>query len=64
MEQEFIKIQNKMREQICIKNDLDLNSIQKIAGVDLAYWKEGNVEYAVCCIVVIDFKSLEVIELV
>jgi deoxyribonuclease V len=33
-----------------------------VAGVDLAYWKEGESECAVCCIVVIDMETHEVLE--
>lgn len=36
-----------------------------MAGVDLAYWKEADgQEYAVCCIVVIDYHTAEVLETV
>jgi len=37
-------------------------SLETVAGVDLAYWKEEDTEYAVCCIVVIDFNTKEVLE--
>ena len=33
-----------------------------IAGVDLAYWEQGETEYAVCCIVVLDYNTKTVIE--
>jgi len=45
-----------------LKGKIDLNnavlipSVHTIAGVDLAYWKEEDVEYANCCIVVLDFS--------
>lgn len=39
-----------------------LDEIELIGGIDLAYWKAGETEYAVCCIVVINRKTLEVIE--
>lgn len=62
LEQEFIEIQNRLRQQINKKNNIDLKKIRYIAGVDLAYWKEKETEYAVCCIVVIDFESFDTVE--
>ena len=35
---------------------------ETVAGVDLAYWKEGEQEYAVCCIVVLEQKTRKVLE--
>lgn len=60
--QKFIEKQNSMRKQINFHNYVSLPSIKYIAGVDLAYWKNENIEFAVCCIVVIDFKTHDVIE--
>lgn len=63
MQEEFLKKQNELKSRICSDDCFDYNSLNHIAGVDLAYWqdKTGN-EQAVCCIVVIDFKTHEVIE--
>ena len=33
-----------------------------ISGIDLAYWKENDKEYAVCCIVTVNYNTREVIE--
>ena len=33
-----------------------------VAGVDLAYWNSDDAEYAVCCIVIIDAETKEVLE--
>lgn len=57
-----IQIQNRLNKYVVLSNDLDYKGLQKVAGVDLAYWKELNKEYAVCCIVVIDFNTNEILE--
>ncbi|MCI8527897.1 MAG: endonuclease V [Lachnospiraceae bacterium] len=41
---------------------IELSSIQTVAGVDLAYWKLEETEYAVCCIVVLEYLSHKVLE--
>ena len=51
-----------MRSQIDLTNRFIPSDIQYVAGVDLAYWKEGDKEYGVACIVVIDRKTMEVLE--
>lgn len=62
MESRFIREQEKLLSSIQLKNEVNINELQYVAGVDVAYWKEIDVEYAVCCIVVIDYQSQEVIE--
>lgn len=62
MEQHFIKQQRALIDKIDLKNHVEIDCIKYIAGVDLAYWQEDDLEYAVCCIVVLDFVSKEVIE--
>lgn len=61
-EDEFSKIQNSLVSKIQLQNTFILDEIKLCAGVDLAYWKENDIEYGVCCIVVIDFKTLDVVE--
>lgn len=62
-EQEFLKIQNSLKEKISLKDSFDKNNIKNVAGVDLAYWQDENgKEQAVCCIVVIDYISHEIVE--
>lgn len=61
-ESEFIKIQNELKENIILKNTFDISSIRLVAGVDLAYWEDGNKQYGTCCIVIIDYNSKEVVE--
>lgn len=62
IESQFIKEQEKLLSKIQKQNCVDINKLHYIAGVDLAYWKDNNVEYAVCCIVVIDFQTKNVVE--
>lgn len=62
MEEEFNQIQNSLKNRIETADKFDIKEIKTIAGVDLAYWKENETEYAVCCIVVIDFLTHKVIE--
>lgn len=62
MQEEFLRQQNELRDRIEPVDKFDMDSVKLIAGVDLAYWNKGNEEYAVCCIVVIDFHTHEVIE--
>lgn len=41
----------------------DITTLKLVAGVDLAYWKDDtDNEQAVCCIVVIDYKTHNVVE--
>ncbi len=62
-EQEFLEIQNNLREKIVLRDSFEKSEIRTVAGVDLAYWTDENgSERAVCCIVVLDYKTHEVIE--
>lgn len=60
--QKYIEIQNTLQSKINLKDIVELSSVKTVAGVDLAYWKEGEKEYAVCCIVVLDYQSHKVLE--
>lgn len=62
MQEKFLKKQNELRDKIITYDNYDKNSLRLVAGVDLAYWKKGDNEYAVCCIVVINIDTHEVIE--
>lgn len=59
---EFIEIQDKLFKKVSLENCFNKEEIERIAGVDLAYWDEKGVHYGACCIVVIDFDTQEVIE--
>lgn len=61
-ESKFIDIQNDLKKKIILKNTFNKNNIKLVAGVDLAYWEEGNKQYGTCCIVVIDYNTKEVVE--
>lgn len=63
MQCEFLTLQNELKKNINCNDTFNLNEIKTIAGVDLSYWKnENGEELAVCCVVVIDFKSHTLIE--
>lgn len=63
MQEKFLQQQNELRGRINTEDDFDVNEIRLIAGVDLAYWKnENDEEMAVCCIVVIDYNTHQIIE--
>ncbi len=62
MENYYIHKQNKLLLQLDLENQVDTDKLHLIAGVDLAYWKENEREYAVCCIVVLNYHTKVVIE--
>ena len=62
MQEDFLKQQNELRDRIESVDRFEIGDVKLVAGVDLAYWEQGGDEYAVCCIVVIDANTHEVIE--
>ena len=62
MHEQFLKEQNELRDKIVTSDTFDIDSLKLVAGVDLAYWQQDSNEFAVCCIVVIDISTHEVIE--
>lgn len=54
--------QIELQSKINFDNKIDIRNLHIIAGVDLAYWKKDDKEYACCCIMVLDFNDLSVIE--
>lgn len=62
-ESECADIQRGLAALVVQENRLELDQIKTVGGVDIAYWNDsdGN-EYGVCCIVVIDVESGEVVE--
>lgn len=60
-EQACVALQIELQKYLSQHSVLPLSQIRYIAGVDLAYWKEGA-EYAVCCIVIADCKTGEIVE--
>lgn len=61
-EEDYIKKQIELNSSIRRENTVNLSQVQTVAGVDLAYWKEEEQEYAVCCIVIINYNTFEVLE--
>ena len=62
LEKKYIDMQMQLKEQMDMTNQVTPDSIKWIAGVDLAYWNKDDKEYAVCCIVVIDYHTKDVVE--
>lgn len=57
----YFEKQNELLKKIDLTNKVDISRIKSVAGVDLAYWNKTE-EHAVCCIVVLDYESHEIIE--
>ena len=62
LKDELVKKQLELGKDICLENRVNISNLKTIAGVDLAYWKKDDKEYACCCIVVLDYATLEIIE--
>ena len=62
IQHDFLEIQNTLKSKINCIDSFNMSLITTVAGVDLAYWKNGDDECAVCCIIVINFGTHEVIE--
>lgn len=63
MQERFLKQQYELRDMIRTEDVFDITTLKLVAGVDLAYWKDDtDNEQAVCCIVVIDYKTHNVVE--
>ncbi|AQQ52362.1 endonuclease V [Planococcus lenghuensis] len=58
----FKCLQEQLADQLDITRPLPLEGVRSCAGVDLAYWKEGETERGVCSIVVIDNRTHEIME--
>ena len=62
-EEKYIEIQNALRDKLDLTDHIEPKDIKTIAGVDLTYWNDDNGdECAVCCIVVVDYKTHEIID--
>lgn len=59
---EFSDIQYELLAKVKLENTIQKEEIQSIAGVDLAYWYADGKAYGTCCIVVVDYRTQEVIE--
>lgn len=58
----FIKEQEKLISKISLKNRFIVENIKLVTGVDIAYWTINEVDYGICCIVIVDYKTKRVIE--
>lgn len=63
LEEQYSKIQQILVDKIELYDKVLPEEVQSISGVDLAYWKDNNVDYAVCCIVTLNYVTKEVIEI-
>ncbi|WP_240949802.1 endonuclease V [Psychrobacillus sp. BL-248-WT-3] len=54
--------QEKWLSKISLKNNFKLADIRLVAGVDIAYWTEGENDFGVCSVVVIDYFTKQIIE--
>lgn len=61
-EEKYVEIQYELQKQIDFHNMIHIETIKNVAGVDLAYWNISGEEYAVCCIVVLNYLTKEVVE--
>ncbi|MEQ8155162.1 MAG: endonuclease V [Clostridiaceae bacterium] len=61
-EEQFLDIQNNLLKKIRLINNFKKEKIHFCAGADLAYWEKDGEQYGVCSIVVIDYKTKEMVE--
>ncbi len=62
METAFFQMQNDLKEKVTCTDSFQIQDLKTVAGVDLAYWKENQKEFAVCCIVVLDYQTGKILE--
>lgn len=62
IEKSLLDIQNELQSKITCADSFRKEELKTVAGVDLAYWKKDQQEYAVCCIVILDYFTGEVLE--
>ena len=63
LQKELLERQISMQKEINCKDIETKENIHTVAGVDLAYWSDDSgSEQAVCCIVLIDYQTHEIIE--
>lgn len=61
-EEELIRRQEELREKLCLEPAISPEELRLVAGVDSVYWEKDGTEYGVCCIVVLDYHTREVVE--
>lgn len=60
--EEFKNEQQALLPRVHLEDNFQLEEIRLIAGIDLSYWEASGKTFGVCCIVVIDFSTHEVLE--
>lgn len=63
LEDEYTQIQQNLIDKIELYDKILPQQIQFVSGVDLAYWRDNEIDYAVCCIVTINYETKEVVEI-
>lgn len=63
LEHEYNKIQLDLSNKVCLQDDFNIEKLGLVSGVDLAYWKDNGIDYAVCCVVTIDYHSHKIVEM-
>lgn len=63
LENQYAEIQQNRIDKIELYDKISPEEIQLISGVDLAYWRDKDVDYAVCCVVTINYATKDVIEM-
>ena len=58
----FSKMQDELLPKVKLENTFQIEEIQLIAGVDLAYWNVNEKTYGTCCIIVFNYESKEIVE--
>lgn len=61
-EAQCVQIQRRLAGLVVQSGPLSAQAVRTAAGVDLAYWQAGAEERAVCCIVVIDCATGQIVE--
>lgn len=61
-EEDCIEIQHRLSSQVVQHNMVEMETLKTVAGVDIAYWSGDRTEQAVCCIIVIDCKTRQIME--
>ena len=62
LQAEFLAVQNQLQNRLDCHDRFPIQQVQTVAGVDLAYWNRDEKEFAICCIIVIDCVSHEILE--
>lgn len=63
LEEYYTEVQLNLVDKIELLDKIKEEDIKTVSGIDLAYWKENGLDYAVCCIVTINYKTKEIIEI-